>query len=85
MTSKTKQPDLTIIEGCLIGLTDYLHAFGLDEDDPEQKEKIYEKLKKLCPKPSEEVSFRRTAMRTAVEMFSQHCQLFADFVLGDVR
>ncbi len=83
MSSRTRQVDLPVIEGCLRGLDDFLTAFGLPDEEYERREKVYDKLMRICPKPAEETS-RRTAMRTAVVLFANHCGLFGDFVINDV-
>ncbi len=83
MDSKTRQADMTVVEGCLLGLKDYLSAFGLPEED-EPKEVIYDKLIRLSLPPSS-TEGHRTTFRCSVDVFSEHCGLFSQFVVGNVR
>ena len=53
----------------------------------ERREEIYEKLRRVCPKPAQEEdgsgSRRRVANRTGVAVFADHCSLFAKFLMHD--
>ena len=82
----TRQPEMPVIEGCLLALDDFLFSFGetLDEDD-EAKEKLYDRLRLLCQRPDEDAGTRRTAFRCAVDLFSNHGAIFAKFVTADVK
>lgn len=82
MSSKVRQPDMTKIEGCLIGLDHFLTAFGIEEDQIERKEEIYEKLLRVCPKPEQDGG-RRVAMRTGLSVMANHCSLFGNFLVHD--
>ncbi len=85
MDSKTRAPNLAVVEGCLLGLGDLLSAFGLSrDDDVELRERVYDKLRRVCPRPTEEGA-RRSAMRSGVDVLADHCALFADFVVGDAE
>ena len=85
ITSKTRKPELPIVEGCLNALNDYLSAFDIDEGDDETRETIYEFVRRVCPKP-EDQNARRTSMRAALRLFDQHCkQHFADLIVTEVK
>ena len=89
MTSRTKKPDLPIIEGCLNGVSDFMTAFGFEEeedDNDQQLELVYDVVRKVAPYPSQDQNHRRTAMRAAVKLFADHCEkFFAKFATDEVK
>lgn len=82
--SAVRSPDLTVIEGVLLGLDDYLTAFGLSSDDQTAEyEQLYDCLRRVCPKGEDEK--RWTARRAGVVVMGHHCQVFRAYVTEDIE
>jgi len=84
LTSKTRQLEAPVVEGCVRGLNDYLAAFGLPDDEEEVKEGVYDKMNKLCRHPTDDGS-RRGYRRAAVELVADHAALFGRLLAGEIN
>ena len=85
LKATTTSLDLALVEATLRGITAILTSFPLEEGEEEAREELYSLLRRLCRRPEQEgVSVRRGAMRAALELFSTHCQLFSQQVMGEV-
>ncbi|TRY70547.1 hypothetical protein TCAL_02828, partial [Tigriopus californicus] len=82
--STVRSPDLTVIEGALLGLDDYLTAFGLSSSEQTAEyEQLYDCLRRVCPKGDDEK--RWTARRAGVQLIGHHCQVFHAYVTEDIE
>ena len=85
LKATTTSLDLALVEATLRGITAILTSFPLEDGEEEAREELYSLLRRLCRRPEQEgVSVRRGAMRAALELFSTHCQLFSQQVMGEV-
>ena len=87
LKSATEKLDLTLLTGNIRGMSGILMAQGIDADDAEMLESVYDILRKVCRKPEEEDGSvtRRGAMRAALEVFAAHNPLFTKFLLTDFK
>ena len=85
LKATTTSLDLALVEATLRGITAILTSFPLEDGEEEAREELYSLLRRLCRRPEQEgVSVRRGAMRAALELFSTHCHLFSQQVMGEV-
>ncbi|XP_048248370.1 DNA-dependent protein kinase catalytic subunit-like [Haliotis rufescens] len=84
MESKTRKPELTVIAGCLEGLTAYLVNFTQSAEEGSKNSYAIFKYARMAIDPG--ISFSRYDVpRGGLRLFGKHCGQFNQFIMDDYQ